>query len=104
MGKGMADGSLFLNFLRPVGDHRGMDSALMIILFEEPVRGIRQIGPPIAVALVSNFRPGHDMRKVTRFHRFAITGFFGQVISLALRWVFHMTSTIIYGEEDKGVI
>ena len=100
----MADGSLFLNFVRPVGNHRSMDSSLMIILFKKPVGRVRKIRPPIAVALVSNFRPWHNMRKVTRLHRFSFTGFFGQIISFALWWVFHVTSTIIYGEENKRII
>ncbi len=81
-----------------------MNPALVVVLFEEPIGGVGQVGPSVSVALVGNFRAGHELGQVARFHGLAVPGLFGQVIALPVRSVLDVAAPVVDGEEGEGVI
>ena len=76
----------------------------MIVLFEKSERSIGEVRPSVSVALIGDFRSGHQIGQVARAHSPPISSFFGKIVALSIGSVFHVASTVVDGEKGKGVL
>ena len=99
VGKSLNGSSFGFYAFRPMSNHWCVDASFVVVLLEEAIGSVGEVGPTVTVALVGDFGTRHEVGEIARFHPVTVSRFLWQVGAFSIWAVFDVTASIVDGEE-----